>query len=112
MDIQDFENILKENENRLNEKYENIIYIHKRMRNGRKCMTYIQNFNLDKDESKKFLSNTQKILNSSGSYKTDKNDEEFSSEKVYIFNGDHRDKIKEILINEYKIDEENIKFSG
>ncbi len=112
MDFQEFENILKENENRLKDKLENNIYIHKRMRNGRKCITYIQNFKLDKDESKVFLSNVQKVLNSSGSYKTDKKDEEFSSEKVYIFNGDHRDKIKEILINEYKIDEENIKFSG
>jgi translation initiation factor 1 (eIF-1/SUI1) len=112
MDIQDFENILKENENRLNEKYENIIHLHKRMRNGRKCMTYIQNFKLDKEESKNFLSNVQKTLNSSGSYKIDKKDEDFSSEKVYIFNGDHQNKIKEILISEYKIDPENIKFSG
>ncbi len=112
MDIKDFENVLEENESRLNERYDQIIYLHKRMRKRDKYITYIQNFNLGKDESKKFLSNIQKILNCSGSYKKDKSDEEFGSEKVYIIHGDHRDIIREILINEYKINSDNIKFSG
>ncbi len=84
MDIEEFENI----EKKLNEKYENIIYIHKRKRNGSKFITYVQNFNLNKEKSKKFLEIVKTKINSSGSYKVDKKEKDLSGEKVFIFNGD------------------------
>ncbi len=110
MDIKEFENLLQENEKNLEKKYKDIIYIHRRKRNGTKYNTYLQNFNLDKEESKIFMSNIKEIINSSCSLKKDK---EFDEEKkVYIFNGDCQEIIKNILVKEYKIDEDRIKFSG
>jgi translation initiation factor 1 (eIF-1/SUI1) len=110
IDIKEFDNLLKKNEEKIKEKYENLIYIHKRKRNGKKCITYLQNFHLDAEKHKKFMTNTQRIFQSSGSYKM--NPEIDEKECVYIFNGDFQDILKEILIIQYKIDKDRIKCTG
>ncbi len=110
MDIKEFDNLLKENEKKIEDKLKNMVCIHKRMRNGKKCNTYIQNFHLEKKEEKEFLSKMQTITCSSGSYKM------FSEidpeNKVFMFNGDCKDIVKDILMNEYHIKEDMIKFTG
>ncbi len=119
MDIKDFGidtnfgidiDLVKENEKKLNDKFENIIHIRKVKRNNTKYITIVENFDLDKEEAKKFISMAQKVINSSGSFKIDKESNE--KKKVFIFNGDVQELIKKTIIEEYKIDENKIKFNG
>ncbi len=110
MDIKEFDNLLKENEKKIDDKIKNMVYIHKRMRNGKKCNTYIQNFHLEKKEEKEFLSKMQTITCSSGSYKM--YPEIDPENKVFMFNGDCIDIIKDILKNEYHIKEDMMKTTG
>jgi hypothetical protein len=86
------------------------IYIYKKMRNSDKCITYLQNFHLDINNHHLFLFHIKKVISTSVSYKINKNIDKHN--KIYIFNGDYQNIIKEILMDVYHIDENRIKFVG
>jgi len=98
-------------ESELNEKYSNEIHMHKVNRGTRKSDVIIQGliFNTP-DEIKSFIKTVSTSFGCGGCHKMlndydDKN-------KVFVFTGDKRDGIKEILINVYKKDDEFIKYHG
>jgi translation initiation factor 1 (eIF-1/SUI1) len=94
---------------------------------GRKCTTIVTGLNLDKEKEKQFLTKIKKTgvtgnkksvdieELSSGSYHRDKSKKgqpklkNIKKVEIFIFTGDCKDKIQEILVNDFSIDEESIK---
>lgn len=75
------------------------IHIHKQQRNGKKCTLTITGLKFDsKDSDKKFISDISKKLGISGHKKDD----------TFIFTGDKREQIKQLLIDNYNKNSEFI----
>lgn len=86
---------------------DNEIHIYKNIR-GKKCDTVISGLLFKKkDETKDFLTNIKKRFGVGGCYKMIP--EINKTDMVYVFMGDYRDKIRNVLINEYDIKREMIK---
>lgn len=98
-------------EKELNDKYSNEIHMHKVMRGTRKSDVIIQGLIFPSNEdAKKFLSDISSKLGIGGSHKMIKDYDTVN--KVFSFNGDKRDEIKNILVNEYGKEDEFIKYHG
>lgn len=107
--MNNFDNEFYNPENELNEKYSNEICMHRINRGARKSDIIIQGLLFKtNEETKEFITFISKKFGISGCYK-------MSSEyddKIFIFTGDKRDEIKEILIHNYNKDKEFIKYRG
>ena len=98
-------------ENELNEKYSNTIHMHRVSRGTRKCDTIIQGLIFDSAEkSKEFISSVSKKFGINGCCK--KMEDYDKKNNVYIFTGDKRDEITNILVETYKRDIDFIKYHG
>lgn len=110
-DIINFDQEFYNPENELNEKYSNTIHMHRVNRGARKCDTIIIGllFNSN-EESKKFITLVSKKFGISGCHK--KIEEYDKKNNVYIFTGDKRDEIANILVTTYDKDFDFIKYHG
>ena len=98
-------------ETELNDKYSNEIHMHRISRGARKSDVIIQGLSFKTtEETKVFISLVSKKFGISGCYKILPDYD--SKNNVFIFTGDKRDEIKNILINSYGKDDEFIKFHG
>lgn len=96
-------------ETELEEKYSNEIHMHKVKRGTKKHDIIIQGLQFKTtEESKEFISIIKTKFGINGCCKTLEN----FCNKVYIFTGDKRDEIKNILIEKYDKDENFIKYHG
>lgn len=93
----------------LDNKYSTDIHIH-RQQNGRRKLTILQGFTLSAEESKTFISSIKKKFGINGSIK--KMTDIDADNNVYIFSGDFREQIKTILIEQYNVSEDCIKYHG
>lgn len=106
-----FDNEFYNPETELDEKYSNEIHMHRINRGARKSDVIIQGLSFKtNEETKEFVTLVSKKFGISGCCKMlpdydDKN-------KVFIFTGDKRDDIREILIKNYNRDDEFIKYHG
>ena len=98
-------------ETELDEKYSNEIHMHRINRGARKSDVIIQglSFKTD-DQTKEFVSLISKKFGINGSCKMMKKYD--SKKKVFIFTGDKRDDIMNILIENYDKEKEFIKYHG
>lgn len=94
-----------------NEKYSSEIHMHKIMRGTRKCDIIIQGliFKLP-EENKTFIKTVSTKFGIGGCLKN--MDDYDDKNKVFVFTGDKRDAIRDLLINTYKRDIELIKYHG
>ena len=76
------------------------IHIKLVQRTGRKYITIIEDLN--SDLHKKFIKQSKKIFNTNG----------WVSNNIIYLNGDNRDKVKDLLINKYNIEDDNIYIHG
>lgn len=98
-------------ETELEDKYSNEIHIHRVSRGARKCDLIIQGLVFKtNEESKSFISIISKKFGISGCSKMMEDYDK--KNKVYVFTGDKRDQIIEILIEKYDRDIEFIKLHG
>jgi len=98
-------------ETELDEKYSNTIHMHRVNRGARKCDVIIQGLTFKtNDEIKTFVSLVSKKFGISGCNKLLPDYD--TKNNVFIFTGDKRDEIKNILINTYDKDDEFIKYHG
>jgi translation initiation factor 1 (eIF-1/SUI1) len=109
--MNDFEDQYYNPERDLEYNYSNEIHLHRVSRNARKCTIIIQGLIFDTiDKSKEFITIISKKFGICGCHKImldyDKKN------KVYVFSGDKRDEIVELLIEKYNRDLEFIKFHG
>lgn len=93
-----------------NNAIENNTCIHVRLqkRNARKCFTIIQGLNLDKDKSSELLKKLKVKFCCNGYIK---DIEEFNGEVIQM-TGDCRHNVKDFLINEFKLNENDIIIHG
>jgi len=108
--MDNFEDKFYNPETELEEKYSNEIHLHRVSRGTRKCDVIVQGlvFKND-DESKEFIKTVKKI----GVSGTHKMMEDYDNKnKVYIFAGDKRDEIVQILVDKFNRDNNFIKFHG
>lgn len=111
MDELDFDKDFYNPENELNDKYSNEIHMHRVNRGARKSDVIVQGLVFKtNEESKEFVSLISKKFGVNGCHKMFPDYD--AKNKVFIFSGDKRDEITEILINNYNKDEEFIKFHG
>ena len=97
-------------EDELREEFDFKIHIHKQLR-GRKCMSIIQGLSFNsKEESKTFLSTITKKFGIGGCLKKLDNIDE--SNEVFVFTGDCREKLKELLVSDYSKTSDNIILHG
>ena len=82
------------------------ISIIKQQRNGKKCNTYIENFtsNLEKSDIKKFIKTVKKNKCCNGSYDSEK--------KIIQLQGDCVNFVKELIINNYDYNQDEIIIKG
>lgn len=101
-----FTNQLQEFEKELYEE----IHIHMMATRGRKCLTMLDGFVLDKDDEKQFMKTCQKKFSTSGYKKLipEINDKV----EVICFAGDVRYALKELLEKEYDKNESSIHVHG
>jgi len=98
-------------ENDLDQKYSNEIHMHRVNRGARKSDVIIKGLVFKtNEETKEFISLISSKFGINGSYKMNPLYDE--KNKVFIFSGDKRNNIKEILITNYNKDEEFIKYYG
>lgn len=98
-------------ETELENKYSNEIHLHRVSRNARKCTVIVQGLVFESTEkSKEFLQEVSKKFGISGCHKMMEDYDK--KNKVYVFSGDKRNDIVEILITKYERDKEFIKFHG
>ena len=69
-------------------------------RTGRKYITIIEDLNID--FHKKFIKDCKKQFSTNG----------WINENIIYLNGDNRDKVKDLLINKYNIESDNIYIHG
>ena len=81
------------------------IFIQKR--NARKCITSIQNLDKDNMNLKKFVKSLRKKFSCNGHISKDE-----KLGDVVVFQGDHREKIKLILVSDHGYEEEDIILHG
>ncbi len=109
--LNNFDNQFYNPENELNEKYSNEIHMHRINRGARKSDVIIQGLLFKTNEEiKEFVSLISKKFGISGCCKMSADYDD--KNKVFIFSGDKRDAIREILINDYNKDGEFIKYHG
>ena len=85
------------------------INIRVQQRNGRKSWTMVEGLENIKDiDLKKFNKFIKKSLCCNGSIKKS----DVNNEKILQFQGDHREDIKKIIIQQFQISEENIIIHG
>jgi translation initiation factor 1 (eIF-1/SUI1) len=78
---------------------------------GKKHSTVISGLGFEsKEKLDGFLKHIKKKFGINGCYKL--NEEIDANEKVFIFSGDCREKVKEYLINEMGVEEENVRMHG
>ena len=82
------------------------IHIRIQKRNSRKSICTVEGLTFDKDKMKELLKNMKKKFECNGNLVTE--DDNF----ILQVQGDMRDKIKEMLINDYVIIEDNIIMHG
>ena len=98
-------------ETELDEKHSNEIHMHKIMRSVKKSTIIIQGLIFKtSEENKKFIKLISDKFGCNGCHKI--MNEYDNKNKVFVFTGDKRDSIKEILINIYSKDDEFIKYHG
>lgn len=109
--LNDFNDGFYNPETELDDKYSNEIHMHRVNRGARKHDIIIQGlvFNSN-DETKDFISSIKKKFGINGCYKLIPDYD--SKNNVFIFSGDKREEIKNILVETYKRDEEFIKYHG
>ena len=97
-------------ETELENKYSNEIHLHRVSRGTRKCDVIVQGLIFKNEEdSKEFIKLVKKI----GVSGTHKMVEDYDKKnKVYVFSGDKRDEIAQILIEKFDRDDEFIKYHG
>lgn len=106
-----FNNEFYNPETELDEKYSNEIHMHRINRGARKSDVIIQGLSFKtNEETKEFISSVSKKFGISGCYKILKDYD--NKNKVFIFTGDKREEIRNILINDYNKDDEFIKYHG
>lgn len=95
-------------ETELENKFSNEIHLHRVSRGTRKCDVIVQGLIFKNDEdSKEFIKLVKKI----GVSGTHKMMEDYDKKnKVYVFSGDKRDVIAQILIKKFERDDEFIKY--
>lgn len=81
------------------------IFIQKR--NARKCITSVQNLDSDNINLKKFVKSLRKKFSCNGHISKDE-----KLGDVVVFQGDHREQIKSILVSKYDYQEEDIILHG
>ena len=109
--VNSFNNNFYNPETEINTNYDNEIHIHRQSRNVRKCKTIIQGLVFKtKEENKLFISKISKKFGIGGCQKM--MDDIDKDKIVFVFDGDCRDKVKDILILEYGKDEDYIKYHG
>ncbi len=98
-------------ENELNEKYGSEIHMHRVSRGTRKCDVIIQGLQFKTpEESKTFITTISKKFGISGCVKIMEDYDKKNN--VYVFTGDKRDEIVEILVKNYNKDNDFIKYHG
>ena len=98
-------------ETELNLKYKNEIHIHKQLRNGKKCNIIIQGLNFStKQENKDFILKIKSKFGVGGCQKTMEEIDKINP--VFVFMGDIRDKIRDLLIKDYGKEDEFIIYHG
>ena len=98
-------------ETELNEKYSNEIHMHRVSRGARKCDVIVQGLTFKTgEETKTFITTVSKKFGISGCYKMLPDYD--AKNNVFIFTGDKRDEIRNILISSYDKDDEFIKYHG
>lgn len=106
-----FENQFYNPETELDNKYSNEVHLHRISRNARKCTVVVQGLIFDKvEKSKEFMVEVSKKFGISGCHKM--MDDYDKKNKVYVFSGDKRDEIVEILVSKYGYDSDFIKYHG
>lgn len=101
-----FINQINEFEKELNEE----IHIHMMSTKGRKCITMLDGFILEKEDEKKFLKTCQKKFSTNGYKKLIPEINEKT--EVICFAGDVRYALKELLQKEYEKSESTIRVHG
>ena len=98
-------------ETELENKYSNEIHLHRVSRGTRKCDVIVQGLIFKSNEqSKEFVKLVSKKFGVCGCHKMMEDYDK--KNKVYIFTGDKRDEIAQILIEKYDRDDEFIKYHG
>ena len=109
--MDDFGNQFYNPETELDNKYSNEVHLHRISRNARKCTVVVQGLVFDTvEKSKEFIGEVSKKFGISGCHKM-MNDYD-KKNKVYVFSGDKRNEIVEILVSKYGYDDDNIKYHG
>ena len=101
-----FINQINEFEKELNEQ----IHIHMMATKGRKCITMLDGFVLEKDDEKKFMKTCQKKFSTNGYKKLIPEINEKT--ELICFAGDVRYALKELLQQEYEKSESTIRVHG
>jgi len=111
MDTNNFDQQFYNPETDLDEKYSNEIHMHRVNRGARKHDIIIQGLLFKTtEEIKAFITLVSKKFGISGCNKILPDYD--SKNNVFIFSGDKRDEIKNILVNTYDKDSEFIKYHG
>lgn len=109
--MDNFNNEFYNPETELENKYSNEIHLHRVSRNARKCTVIIQGLVFESAEkSKEFLTSVSKKFGISGCQKMMEDYDK--KNKVYVFSGDKRDEIVDILVENFERDREFIKYHG
>lgn len=109
--MDDFSDTFYNPETELDEKYSNEIHMHRVNRGARKHDIIIQGLNFKTtDETKAFITLVSKKFGISGCNKMLPDYD--ATNNVFIFSGDKRDDIKNILVKIYEKDDDFIKYHG
>lgn len=107
----DFSDTFYNPETELDEKYSNEIHMHRVNRGARKHDIIIQGLNFKtNEETKAFITLISKKFGISGCNKMLPDYD--AKNPVFIFSGDKRDNIKNILVSMYERDDDFIKYHG
>jgi|688.fasta_scaffold801397_2 translation initiation factor 1 (eIF-1/SUI1) len=109
--MNEFEDKFYNPETELDDKYSNEIHLHRISRGARKSDVIVQGLVFKtNEESKEFIKLVSKKFGISGCQKTMEDYDK--KNKIYIFTGDKRDEIANILIEKYNYDNDFIKYHG
>ena len=109
--MDNFNNKFYNPETELDNKYSNEIHLHRVSRNTKKCNVIIQGLVFESvEKSKEFITEISKKFGISGCHKMMEDYDK--KNKVYVFSGDKRDDIVNILVEKYNRDREFIKYHG
>ena len=80
------------------------VHLRIQQRNARKCVTIVENLELEDEELEKFVATLKKRLSTNGTIK--------KKGRVVTFHGDQRQAVRAYLIEQMDMDEENIIMHG